>query len=347
LNIFPTQKEESQPSSSLFAATQAILRKELYHCIEVLQPTLRADMLIALQSPGKLLCQTERLLALPAGSWALLVFYSGLCVHTQVSQMASYKRLCRTGIAVECFICALDLLDDVEDGDQTPIIEAIGISRALNVATALLALAQQVLLSVDAYPSLKAQLSLALQNALLQATEGQHRDLVAESQPASDFTQQDCIDIAAQKAGSLMSLACSIGVLCVEAPEEVYQKFAQIGHLVGIAAQLDNDSHDLYYLIHTGNKKDHAQSYPTTVKTDLIRGKKTLPLVLAHQQRTDLSEVLSPADVATRQQLFSEAIYTSWGVSLLYQERALECLRQIEKEYAISPELRALLRMSN
>lgn len=181
----------------------------------------------------------------------------------------------------------------------------------------------------------------------MRATEGQHRDLVAELQPASDFTQQDRIDIAAQKAGSLMSVACSIGVLCVEAPEEVHQNFAQIGHLVGIAAQLDNDSHDLYYLIHTGNKKDLAQPYSTTVKTDLIRGKKTLPLVLAHQQHTDVSKVLSPADVATRQQRFFEAIYTSWAVSLLYQERALECLRQIEKEYAISPELRALLRMSN
>lgn len=344
---------DGQPSPSLFALAQDALRATLYDLTEYIHATLRTDILLALSSPGKLLYEQDAQSPdpsahfRPAGLWALLVFYTGLCANPQVPLPQLYH-VC---VATECFVCALDVLDDIEDDDQTEIIAAIGPARALNVATALLALAQRILLSLDCDTTLRNRLALAMQHALLRATEGQQRDLYAEAQSMSDFTQEDCIAIAAQKAGALMSLACSLGVRYVGAEEDICEKFAIIGNLLGIAAQLDNDSHDLYYLLHreddsTGERQ--IESRGSVRKTDLVREKKTLPLVLAFQQQemAERSRVCSLSEYASvHREVFSEAIYTAWGISLLYQARAAECLHIIEKDYTLSPELRALLRL--
>jgi geranylgeranyl pyrophosphate synthase len=341
------------PSPSLFVPTQKALRAVLYDLIGSIHAALRADILLALSAPGKLLYQQDAQLLdpsaplRPAGLWALLVFYTSLCVNPQ----ASLPQLYHVCVAIECFVCALDVLDDVEDDDQTEIIVTIGPARALNVSTALLALSQHILLSLDCDSALCHRLAFTMQQALLRATEGQQRDLCAEIQPMSDFTQEDCIDIAAQKAGALMSLACSIGVRYAGAEEDICERFAKIGNLLGIAAQLDNDSHDLYYLLHREDdpvSERQMKSCTRMRKTDLIREKKTLPLVLAFQQQkmTERSTILSLSEYARAQrEEFSEAIYTAWGISLLYQARAAECLHVLEKNYTLSPELRALLRL--
>src|SRR5205814_666661 len=88
-----------------------------------------------------------------------------------------------------------------------------------------------------------------LQESTLLATVGQHRDLLAEQRPVQDITYEECIEIAAGKAGSLMSMACRFGAICAGADDKVCGKFAEIGELLGIAHQLDNDSHDLYHLL--------------------------------------------------------------------------------------------------
>jgi geranylgeranyl pyrophosphate synthase len=344
---------DGQPSSSLFAPTQEALRAVLYDLTGSIHAALHADIFLALSAPGKLLYQQDAQLLdplaslRPAGLWALLVFYTSLCVNPQ----ASLPQLYHVCVAIECFVCALDVLDDVEDDDQTEIIMTIGPARALNVSTALLALAQRILLSLDCDSALCHRLAFTMQQALLRATEGQQRDLCAEIQPMSDFTQEDCIDIAAQKAGALMSLACSIGVRYAGAEEDLCEKFAEIGNLLGIAAQLDNDSHDLYYLLHreddSANERQ-MKSCTSVRKTDLIRKKKTLPLVLAFQQQemAERSMELSLSEYARAQRaVFSEAIYAAWGISLLYQARAVECLHVIEKDYTLSLQLRALLHL--
>src|SRR4051812_36388490 len=52
----------------------------------------------------------------------------------------------KVAAAVEIFIAGLDVLDEIEDGDHSPLVEATGHGQALNVSTALLLLAQQLLL---------------------------------------------------------------------------------------------------------------------------------------------------------------------------------------------------------
>ncbi|TMC15793.1 MAG: hypothetical protein E6J33_10575 [Chloroflexi bacterium] len=54
--------------------------------------------------------------------WPLLTLLVAQAVSPQVDLF------CASGVAVavECFVCALDLLDDVEDGDLTPTVNALG-----------------------------------------------------------------------------------------------------------------------------------------------------------------------------------------------------------------------------
>jgi geranylgeranyl pyrophosphate synthase len=179
-------------------------------------------VILALQAPGKLLsnasqnvgisesCHTQaQAPALPAGVWPLLTLLVAQHPAPYIDPLLAGD----VAIAVECFICALDLLDDVEDGDQTSLVELIGIPRMLNVSTTLLMLAQRALLSLTTQGiaperTLTLRLLYTFQEAALTATEGQHRDLLAEQRPVQDFGQEICIEIAAGKAGALMRLVC-------------------------------------------------------------------------------------------------------------------------------------------
>ncbi len=282
---------------------------------------------------------------LPAGHWPLLALLVAQYCAPDIDTTCAAS----VAIAIECFICALDLLDDVEDDDQTPTLQALGVARTLNVSTTLLMLAQQALLSLSEQhvPSSRIlHLLDTLQEAALVATAGQHRDLLAEHRPVESFTQEECIEIAAGKAGSLMRLACSMGAICAGAGDMTCAQFAKLGELLGISYQLDNDAHDLYYLLQ-GHPfiSTNTGTAQRGIKTDLVRGKKTLPLVIAAQREVTLQTAALQADEIREEQLraLHEGITATWGISLLYRERARECLQEIEAERPITPSLRMLL----
>jgi hypothetical protein len=46
----------------------------------------------------------------------------------------------RVAAAVELFITGLDILDEIEDDDHSPLVDQAGVARALNVSTGLLML---------------------------------------------------------------------------------------------------------------------------------------------------------------------------------------------------------------
>ncbi len=260
--------------------------------------------------------------------------------------------LTSVGVAVECFVCALDLLDDVEDEDQTPIVRELGIPRTLNVSTTLLMLAQQALLSLtqQSIPIERVLLLLdVLQSSALHATVGQHRDLLAEQRSAHDMTEEECIEIAAGKAGAIMRLACLMGALLADADETLCDLFGEMGELLGIAHQLDNDSHDLYYLLQGQSPAVDAANTEQVpgVKSDLARGKKTLPVVLAAKNEHMLHENAAKARADEGSEGYNaalhEGIITTWGISLLYRERARERLQKIAARKPVAPPLRILL----
>ncbi|MFL5653901.1 MAG: polyprenyl synthetase family protein [Ktedonobacteraceae bacterium] len=345
---------DAQSQVNPFAAQQQLLIERLHHLLETLHAVLYDDVVRALEVPGKLLSRSHSEVnsfytGPPAGSWSLLTLLVAQHVAPEIDLVCASS----VAIALECFICALDLLDDVEDDDQTPIVQALGAARTLNVSTTLLMLAQKAILSLsqqDVPPERILSLLSTLQESALVATAGQHRDLLAERRLAQDLTQEECIEIAAGKAGSLMCLACRLGALCASADNDLCEQFSEFGELLGIAHQLDNDCHDLYYLLqgHTSAVlPTDAKSAPGSIKTDLVRGKKTLPVVIAARARKDdiLKSIVSLTDEENKEYLrtLHEGIMTTWGICLLYRERARDRLQEIEAQQPISPMLRLLL----
>jgi len=327
-----------------FDADQQLLRERLQFFLDTLHPLVKADVVYSLMLPGKLLSiQNEHvnISTLPSGMWSLLP----LLVARHIAPYTKRDYIYSVAVAIECFICALDLLDDIEDGDQTLIVTNIGAARVLNVSTTLLALTNYILIAVvdEGCPSEHVVYFLkAVQEALILATAGQHRDILAEQRSASSFTTEECIEIAEGKAGSLMSLACRIGALCVHSNNETLAQFSELGKLLGIAHQLDNDSHDLYYIL----QRQQTSEAMGSIKTDLVRQKKTLPVILATRAMSVLQNPSLASD-EEKQKLYidvlHESIITTWGISLLYRERAHDQLRRIEIQHPVSHALRLLL----
>jgi geranylgeranyl pyrophosphate synthase len=302
-----------------------LLCARLYTCLQDVPPVLRTDLLAVLALEGKLCHQP----ALPLdGRWALVPFCLAHALCTEVDPGESAT----VAVAVECLICATDLLDDVMDEDRTPLIERLGEARTVNVALAFLSLPQRLLLTLPGH-SVPLRLLDALQQALLQAVGGQQQDLLAERRPAWTLSLEDCLAIAEAKAGSLLGLACRLAALCAGVQDALVERCTELGRLLGIAAQLENDAHDLSRLLQGGESG----------KSDLRRGKKTLPVVLAahalratHPQEAEEMEQAVrqlPLLVAEKRQIYlaalHEGILTTWGLSLLYRERARECCRTL------------------
>lgn len=311
------------------------------------QPTLRDDVVAALAVEGKLLHQPASELD---GRWALLPFTLARDLHPGVDlQLAS-----TVAVAVECVVCSTDLLDDAMDADVTLFIQQVGEPRALNVALALFCLAQRMLLSLAHMilpVTLPVYLAETVQHALLLATAGQQQDLLAEERSACELSREECIAIAAAKAGTLLSLACQLAALCADVVEKRLAQCVEMGRLLGIAAQLDNDAHDLSALVLPGVEMGQGQ------KSDLVRAKKTLPVVLAaHSLRAryawderridaalrDLCALTEEERAACLSALYEGSVAT-WGIALLYRERARDCLRALEESGPISHTLRLIL----
>jgi geranylgeranyl pyrophosphate synthase len=338
---------DTQPPVNLFAAQQDVLRERLLFLLATQHPVLRADVVRALEEEGKLLAKprADAVAVRPDGSWALLTMLVAQHIDPDIDLLC----VSSVAIAIECFVCALDLLDDVEDEDQTPSIQVLGVARALNVATALMMLAQRAIssLSQQAVPPGRI-LSLldTLQASALNAAAGQHRDLLAEQRSAQELTLEECIEIAASKAGALMRLACRLGALCAGADNVMCEHFSELGELLGIAHQLDNDAHDLYYLLQSETSAvppTKAENITRSIKTDLVRQKKTLPVVLAARVNSSLQKASAPVDKEEHLRALHEGIITTWGICLLYRERAGDRLRMIEDQRSLAPALRFLL----
>lgn len=326
----------------LFDEYKYLLRERLNTFLNTLHPLIKNDVIRALQEPGKLfsLSSSTRLTS-PDGMWSLLP----LLIAQHISPDIDEQCACTVAVAIECFVSALDLLDDVEDEDQTSIVKEIGIARVLNVSTTLLALTNHMLLTLIkvGFPSEQiVHLVHAIQTTLITATTAQHRDILAEQRTAESFTPAECIEISEGKAGSLISLACRVGALCANASDELISQFSELGKLLGIAHQLDNDSRDLYDIL----RYQQTNEQLGTIKTDIIRQKKTLPIVLAAQAVSVLNHSASTSNVEEQKvwlAVLDEGIITTKGISLLYREHAYEMLQQIEAQRPIPHALHVLL----
>lgn len=222
--------------------------------------------------------------------------------------------------AVEIFIAALDVLDEIEDGDRSPLVEAAGMAQALNISTLLLMQAQSILLGLTAdnlTPERTLLCARTLAEAGLAATGGQHRDLTAERNTMISY--DDALQTARLKAGVLVASACKLGALVATADPELLALYYDWGMHYGTAAQLSNDLHD------AEDEED---------KTDIKLQKGTLPLLYARDNSVP-EALINPAT--------SGALHFTWVILEVERQHCADIATKLAAHGHAVEGLRALL----
>lgn len=266
-----------------------------------LTPAYRTAVAATLASPGNALSVA------PDARWSRLV-----CTCCTAAG-GDWERAVPAGTAVELLMLALDILDDIEDGEEHTAQAALGPARVLNVSTGLLLLAQQALPTADCPEAAR-----TLLEAGLRACSGQHDDLAPSADRRLGF--EAALGVAAGKSASLVAAICQPGAQSAGAGTEVQALYARFGWHLGLVKQLANDI---------------AAIRPGSVQTDSARGRPTLPLTAAALQVSGDGEALDPWR--------DGPAHLTWAVAEMYRQRALALVPQLAGPAAARGELVALL----
>ncbi|MFQ5796064.1 MAG: polyprenyl synthetase family protein [Candidatus Bipolaricaulia bacterium] len=173
--------------------------------------------------------------------------------------------------------------DDIQDDDRErrhrPTVWAIwGKPQAINAGDAMHTLAVQVLLRLSqagVEPQRVLEAIRILTRATLEMIEGQHLDLGYEGRLG--VTVNDYLDMVSRKTEALITCALELGALLSCDDPETIRAFRRCGEHLGLAFQFRDDLLGIWGDVeHTGK--------PTA--NDILRRKKTLPVVYALEQAT-------------------------------------------------------------
>jgi len=165
------------------------------------------------------------------------------------------------------------LHDDLIDGDRqrrhrSTVWAEFGVGPAVVGGDALATLALQVLLAEPTPPRVRAAAMLA--NATLAMISGQADDMAFETR--SSVSVAECLTMEAGKTGALIECAMALGAILVGAPEPVIEALQDFGACLGTAFQAVDDLLGIW--------GDPAVT-GKPVGSDLLAGKKTLPVAIA------------------------------------------------------------------
>ena len=275
------------------AAAIAARAQELVHSAPITS-AYRSAIMAALALPGNILSYTAN------ARWARLVWVCCTAAGGEWTEAVT------VAAAVELFMTALDMLDDVEDGEASPLQTELGPGRTLNVSTGLLFLARICLLDSAHF----AKAARILSEAGLVACSGQHADLKTQADPPLHLDES--LAVTAQKSASLVSAICRLGALSAGADEPKELLYERFGWHLGMVLQLAND---------IGGIHPKAQK-----KTDIALGRPTLPLTYATLYSAECSE----ADHAQSPDLWTGGpAYLTWTVAEVYRRYTLEIVPQL------------------
>lgn len=192
---------------------------------------------------------------------------------------ADPKRAVGAAAAVELVHNFSLVHDDVMDQDdyrrhRLTVWSAFGVSTALLVGDAMLALAGEVL--AEAASPTVAYAVRALNATTRRLIVGQSADLAFER--SDEIGLEECLRMEADKTGALLACACSIGPLLTDAPTSVAAGLADFGEQVGLAFQLVDDLLGIW-----GSPERTGKP----VLSDLRARKKSAPVVAALRSGTD------------------------------------------------------------
>jgi geranylgeranyl diphosphate synthase type I len=220
--------------------------------------------------------------------------------------------------------------DDVMDGDRTrhsrpTVWHVFGVDQAILAGDAMLALATSLVAECAGAPAARAVAWLS--RCAVRLCEGQFGDLVFEER--TDVTLPECLDMVAGKTSALLECSCALGALLAGADDRRTDLLRGFGRALGVAFQLVDDLLGIW--------GDPAVT-GKPVGADLLRRKKTLPVVAALASGTragrELSALyqetgpLTPAQVTRAAELVEAAGGRAWAQAEVADRlvTATECL---------------------
>jgi geranylgeranyl pyrophosphate synthase len=290
----------------------------------------------ALRQPGKLLSspvmQGRLLDSRDLRGWTLPVLLAAASASEAESAALSrlapaFWRRARAAAAASEFLgAALDIIDDIQDGDS-PFVQRLGMPFALNTGIALLELAPLALqrARVSGWSDALARAALEMLHAsILTSLGGQFLDLRFEQMGTISETQ--VMEMTEQKSGTLLALICQLGAMAgVSAEHErtasYFESISLFGWHLGVWFQLLNDMHDA----------EQTQMQP--LKSDYQRHKKTLPLLLEQRGMIDATNSGSQEQSVNMRAALS---YT-YVVAETFRLRAQKALQAVEDRFGPHP----------
>lgn len=215
----------------------------------------------------------------------------------------------------ELTIAALDVLDEIEDGDHSELVDQVGTARALNISTALMAASQNLVLTMPVTASTgnsPSDFGRVLSRAVLCATAGQDQDL--QGTTASDGgSLYRSLAIAQEKSGSLVAGAAVLGAMTGCCDEMDLARYWDLGIHFGAMAQIANDIHD---------------ALDPERKSDLAAKKPTLPMLFA--SRASGRAPTSQADIRIED---SGALHFGWVVLEVERRKCREIVDELGQRH--------------
>ncbi len=171
--------------------------------------------------------------------------------------------------------------DDIQDNSELrrgrPTIWKLwGVPQAINTGDMMFTLAQTAILKLKETTSLSTtvQASIILQESCLQLTQGQYLDMSYESR--DDMEIRSYWKMIEGKTAALLAASTEIGALCGNADDNVRKSYRDFGYYLGLAFQTQDDLLGIW-----GDTMVTGKS----AESDLITGKKTLPILYGLEQR--------------------------------------------------------------
>ena len=239
-----------------------------------------------------------------------------------------YERVIPAAAALQLFMVAGEIFDDIEDADSIDSLPArYGSPIATNIATTILFLAEKAITQLKERgvdDCLVVRTMDVINSSFIITCAGQHLDLslILEANPSEDTY----LRIADMKTASTTECACHIGALMATEHQDLIDKFVKFGHNLGIASQIAND---IQGVIHG---------------SDILNRKATLPVIYAlfnadKETRNQLGSIFSEKKEAITNSAFikkllfkSGAIHYATIQMELYKQQSLDILSVIEAE---------------
>lgn len=194
-----------------------------------------------------------------------------VALHVCEAICDTWEHAVPAAVAVELFVAAADLLDDIEDSDYDFLLDhGYSVAQANNAVAALLMLGQKSvthLLERKVQPQVVISVMQALVSSGLVACSGQHTEF---ERKAADISEEEYLQLVEMKSGALVECTCRVGALLATDDARIVGSYALFGKRLGVASQLANDARSI------------VSSLPG--QSDIARKKRTLPIIYGLKQ---------------------------------------------------------------